>query len=154
MSELLPSIISPEDLKDLSLPELIELSTEIRHRIIEILSINGGHLASNLGSTELTIALHKVFNSPEDKFIWDVSHQTYAHKILTGRNERFHTIRKHKGLCGFSHPKESIHDHFLAGHAGTALSLSLGIAKNRDLSQRNEHIIPIIGDATLPVVCP
>lgn len=150
MSELiLPSIHSPEDLKRLPIAQLIKLASEIRTRIIEILSVNGGHLASNLGSVELSIALHKVFNSPDDKFIWDVSHQTYTHKILTGRDSRFHTIRKHKGLCGFSHPKESSHDHFLAGHAGTALSLSLGIAKNRDLSQRNEHIIPIIGDATL-----
>lgn len=150
MSDLiLPSIHSPEDLKRLSIAQLTQLASEIRTRIIEILSVNGGHLASNLGSVELTIAMHKVFNSPDDKFIWDVSHQTYTHKILTGRDNRFHTIRKHKGLCGFSHPKESAHDHFLAGHAGTALSLSLGIAKNRDLSQRNEHIIPIIGDATL-----
>jgi len=149
MSGILPTIISPEDLKDLDLPELIELSTEIRQRIIEILSINGGHLASNLGSIELTIALHKVFDSPVDKFIWDVSHQTYTHKLLTGRNDQFHTIRKYQGLCGFSHPKESSHDHFLAGHAGTALSLALGVAKNRDLTKRQEHVIPVIGDATL-----
>lgn len=150
MSDLiLPSIHKPEDIKRLPIAKLNQLAAEIRTRIIEILSINGGHLASNLGSIELTIALHKVFDSPNDKFIWDVSHQTYTHKILTGRNPLFHTIRKHKGLCGFSHPKESPYDHFLAGHAGTALSLSLGLAKNRDLSGRNEHIIPIIGDATL-----
>lgn len=146
---LLSSIESPQDLKKLSLTDLTTLATEIRQRIIEILSINGGHLASNLGSIELTIALHKVFDSPDDKFIWDVSHQTYAHKLLTGRNERFHTIRKFKGLCGFCHPKESPHDLFYAGHAGTALSLALGVAKNRDLTKRQEHIIPIIGDATL-----
>lgn len=150
MSDLiLPSIHSPDDIKQLPLPKLDLLAAEIRKRIIEILSVNGGHLASNLGSVELTIALHKVFNSPEDKLVWDVSHQTYTHKILTGRDAQFHSIRKHKGLCGFSHPKESPHDHFLAGHAGTALSLSLGLAKNRDLSQRHEHVIPIIGDATL-----
>ena len=113
------------------------------------MSINGGHLASNLGVVELTLALHHVFNSPEDKFIWDVSHQTYAHKLLTGRNNRFNQIRQFKGLCGFSHPKESKHDHFHAGHAGTALSLALGVAKNRDLTKRQEYIIPIIGDATL-----
>lgn len=146
---VLSSIKEPKDIKSLSNSALLNLSKEIRQRIIEIMSINGGHLASNLGSVELTIALHKVFNSPEDKFIWDVSHQTYVHKILTGRNDQFHTIRKHKGLCGFSHPKESPHDHFLAGHAGTALSLALGVAKNRDLTKRKEHIIPIIGDATL-----
>lgn len=146
---LLPSINSPLDIKGFSTQTLCQLATEIRQRIIEILSVNGGHLASNLGSVELTIALHKVFNSPEDKLIWDVSHQTYTHKILTGRNDMFHTIRKHRGLCGFSHPKESLHDHFHAGHAGTALSLALGVAKNRDLSKGNEYVIPIIGDATL-----
>ena len=150
MKEPLLSLIKePKDIKSFSHASLLKLSFEIRKRIIEIMSINGGHLASNLGSVELTIALHKVFNSPDDKFIWDVSHQTYAHKILTGRNEQFNTIRKYKGLCGFSHPKESPHDHFLAGHAGTALSLALGVAKNRDLTKRHEHIIPIIGDATL-----
>lgn len=150
MSDLiLPSINSPMDIKNLSIQSLNQLANEIRQRIIEILSVNGGHLASNLGSVELTIALHKVFNSPVDKFIWDVSHQTYPHKLLTGRDDQFHTIRKHKGLCGFSHPKESPHDHFFAGHAGTALSLALGVAKNRDLTKRNEHVIPIIGDATL-----
>lgn len=148
-NQLLPFIKSPEDLKIFSNAQLGQLAAEIRQRIIETLSINGGHLASNLGSVELTIALHKVFDSPQDKFIWDVSHQTYPHKILTGRNDKFHTIRKHKGLCGFSHPKESPHDHFLAGHAGTALSLALGVAKNRDLTKRREHVIPIIGDATL-----
>lgn len=147
--KLLSSIDSPEDIKHLNQSELTKLCQEIRERIIEILSINGGHLASNLGAIELTVALHKAFNSPTDKFIWDVSHQTYAHKILTGRNDKFHGIRKYKGLCGFSHPKESPHDHFLAGHAGTALSLALGVAKNRDLTKRHEHVIPIIGDATL-----
>jgi 1-deoxy-D-xylulose-5-phosphate synthase len=147
--ELLSTIQSPQDIKELSIAELQQLAAEIRHRIIEVLSVNGGHLASNLGVVELTIALHKVFNSPEDKFIWDVSHQTYVHKLLTGRYNRFHQIRQFKGLCGFCHPKESIHDHFHAGHAGTALSLSLGVAKNRDLTKRQEYIIPIIGDATL-----
>lgn len=146
---ILPKIQTPADIKSLPLKELNQLAAEIRQRIIEILSVNGGHLASNLGSIELTIALHKVFESPSDKFIWDVSHQTYTHKLLTGRNDKFHTIRKYKGLCGFSHPKESDYDHFYAGHAGTALSLALGVAKNRDLTKRNEHVIPIIGDATL-----
>lgn len=147
--QLLDNINSPQDVQKLSLQQLNVLSAEIRQRIIEVMSVNGGHLASNLGSIELTLALHKVFNSPEDKFIWDVSHQTYAHKMITGRNPRFHTIRQFKGLCGFSHPKESPHDHFHAGHAGTALSLALGVAKNRDLTKRQEWVIPIIGDATL-----
>lgn len=146
---MLPTISSPSDIKSLPISSLKKLASEIRERIIEILSINGGHLASNLGSVELTLALHKVFSSPDDKMIWDVSHQTYTHKLLTGRNSKFHTIRKFHGLCGFSHPKESPHDHFYAGHAGTALSLALGVAKNRDLTKRQEHVIPIIGDATL-----
>lgn len=146
---ILPTIHSPSDLKKLPLSALAPLALEIRERIIATMSVNGGHLASNLGAIELTMALHRVFDSPDDKFIWDVSHQTYVHKILTGRNDKFDTIRKFKGLCGFSHPKESPHDHFLAGHAGTALSLALGVAKNRDLTKRAEHVIPIIGDATL-----
>jgi 1-deoxy-D-xylulose-5-phosphate synthase len=146
---LLTTIQSPQDLKAFSLSELDQLASEIRQRIIEVLSGNGGHLASNLGVVELTIALHQVFDSPVDKFIWDVSHQTYVHKLLTGRNDRFHQIRQFKGLCGFCHPKESPHDHFHAGHAGTALSLALGVAKNRDLTKRQEYIVPVIGDATL-----
>lgn len=147
--EYLNNILSPHDIKDLSTSSLNALADEIRHRIIDVLSITGGHLASNLGIVELTLALHKVFNSPIDKFIWDVSHQTYVHKIITGRNERLSTIRQYKGLSGFSHPHESEHDHFFAGHAGTALSLAMGMAKNRDLFKRDEFIIPIIGDATL-----
>lgn len=147
--KLLNKIDSPKKLKNLSVQNLNLLADEIRQRIIEVMSVNGGHLASNLGSIELTIALHHVFNAPEDKFIWDVSHQTYAHKILTGRNSDFSNIRQYKGLCGFSHPKESPYDHFYAGHAGTALSLALGVVKNRDLAKRSEYVIPIIGDATL-----
>lgn len=147
--EILNQIQTPEDIQALSMQKLNLLAEEIRHRIIEVMSVNGGHLASNLGSIELTLALHKVFQAPVDKFIWDVSHQTYAHKLLTGRNSRFSQIRQYKGLCGFSHPKESPYDHFYAGHAGTALSLALGVVKNRDLAKRNEYVIPIIGDATL-----
>lgn len=146
---LLSSIRSPLDLHRLPLDELPHLADEIRSRIIEVMSVNGGHLASNLGAVELTIALHRTFQSPLDKFIWDVSHQTYTHKLLTGRQEQFHTIRQFEGLCGFSHPKESDYDHFHAGHAGTALSLALGVAKTRDLTQRQNYVIPIIGDATL-----
>lgn len=148
-----PSLLdSPQplqDLKALSEEGLVDLAAEIRKRIIDVLSVTGGHLASNLGVVELTIALHRVFTSPEDKFIFDVSHQSYTHKLLTGRNEQFPRLRQFKGLCGFAHPKESEHDHFFAGHAGTALSLALGMAKNRDLSQRKEHVIPILGDASL-----
>jgi 1-deoxy-D-xylulose-5-phosphate synthase len=142
-------INDPAELKNLSWDELDELAEEIRSRIIEVLSVNGGHLSSNLGVVELTIALHRVFDSPHDKFIFDVSHQSYPHKLLTGRNNRFDKIRKYKGLCGFTHPKESEHDHFFAGHAGTAFSLALGVAKSRDLDEGKEHVIPILGDASL-----
>jgi len=147
---LLEQIQRPEDIKQFDVIHLQDLAQEIRERIITVLSVNGGHLASNLGSVELTLALHYVFNSPDDKFIFDVSHQTYTHKLLTGRNNQlFNKIRTYKGLSGFAHPKESEHDHFFAGHAGTALSLAIGMAQARHLQQSEEHIIPIIGDATL-----
>ena len=136
-------------LKSKSIPELEQIAEDIRLQIIDVMSKNGGHLASNLGTVELTLALHRVFDSPKDKFVFDVSHQAYTHKILTGREKEFSTIRQHGGLSGFTSPKESLHDHFYAGHAGTALSLALGMAKSRDLSGENYHIIPIIGDASL-----
>ncbi len=142
-------IKSLSELKNLSIAELEELAHELRQTIIDVMSVNGGHLASNLGAVELTLALHYVFSSPDDKFIFDVSHQTYSHKILTGREQQFKTIRQFKGLCGFAHPKESPHDHFYAGHAGTALSLALGVAKNRELTKRKEYVIPVLGDASL-----
>jgi 1-deoxy-D-xylulose-5-phosphate synthase len=147
---ILSRIHQPEDIKPLTIADLKQLAQEVRNRIIEVLSVTGGHLASNLGSVELTLALHYVFNSPIDKFIFDVSHQTYTHKLLTGRNNAlFDKIRTSGGLSGFCHPKESIHDHFFAGHAGTALSLAIGMVHSRNLSEGDEHIIPIIGDATL-----
>lgn len=146
---ILDTIHSPSDLQNLDNKQLTELAAELRARIIQVMSVNGGHLASNLGSIELTLAMHRVFESPLDKFIWDVSHQTYTHKILTDRNDRFDTIRQYKGLCGFSHPKESPHDHFHAGHAGTALSLALGVATTRDLCNEDFYVVPVIGDATL-----
>jgi 1-deoxy-D-xylulose-5-phosphate synthase len=146
---VLEKIAKPSDLKTLSLSQLEELAQDIRQRILEVLSVNGGHLSSNLGIVELTIALHRVFNSPTDQLIFDVSHQSYPHKLLTGRNALFDKIRQYKGLCGFCHPKESPHDQFFAGHAGTALSLGLGAAISRDLNNRTEHILPILGDATL-----
>ena len=145
----LNSILNPSYIKDFSTKELENLSQNIRERIIEVMACNGGHLASGLGAVELTIALHKVFNTPQDKLIWDVGHQTYPHKILTGRNKAFSQVRKYKGPCGFTHPKESPYDHFHAGHAGPALSQALGVAKTRELLGNDEYIIPIIGDATL-----
>jgi len=149
MSGMLNRITQPSDLKSLSVKELELLAGEIRNRIIEVMSVNGGHLTSNLGIVELTIALHRVFDSPRDQFIFDVSHQSYPHKLLTGRSHLFPKIRQYNGLCGFSHPKESPHDHFYSGHAGTALSLALGAARSRDLTQGTDHIIPILGDASL-----
>lgn len=146
---LLDKINSPVDLSGFSIEKLQELAEEVRARLLDVMAINGGHLASNLGIVELTIALHRVFSSPRDKFIFDVSHQTYVHKLLTGRRKEFHSVRKYKGLCGFSNPKESDHDHFYAGHAGTALSLALGVAHRRDLQGENFYVIPILGDASL-----
>ncbi len=143
----LGTITGPLDLKSLSVEQLQGLCTEIRQRIIEVMSINGGHLSSNLGAVELTVALHYVFDAPHDKMIWDVSHQTYAHKLLTGRTALFHKVRQYNGLCGFCNPKESPYDHFFAGHAGTALSLALGTAHTRDLQREETHVIPIVGDA-------
>ncbi|EKE08107.1 MAG: hypothetical protein ACD_17C00342G0001, partial [uncultured bacterium] len=143
------STLLKKGLSELTLAELERLAEEIRQRIIAVLSVNGGHLSSNLGIVELTLALHRVFRSPEDKFIFDVSHQSYVHKLLTGRNDRFDQMRQYHGLCGFSHPKESVHDHFFAGHAGTALSLALGVAKTRDLNKEENFVIPILGDASL-----
>ncbi len=145
----LDDIVDPKDLKSLSFEQLEALSSQIRTRIIDVLSKTGGHLASNLGVVELSLALHYVFNSPVDKLIFDVSHQAYVHKMLTGRISRFETIRQYKGLCGFTHPEESPHDHFYAGHAATALSLGLGVAKSREIVGEDFHVLPIIGDASL-----
>ncbi len=149
MTPILDSLMHPQDLKKFSTNELVDLSEEIRARIMDVLSVTGGHLSSNLGIVELTLALHTVFNSPQDKLIFDVGHQTYVHKLLTGRNPRFPTLRQTDGLSGFSHPPESPHDHFYSGHAGNALSLALGVAKNRDIRGKDEIIIPVLGDAAL-----
>lgn len=135
-------------LKTLSNDQLSQLSEEIRTKIINVLSVNGGHLSSNLGIVELTIAIHKVFDSPNDKIFFDTSHQTYTHKILTGRDKNFHTLRQFKGVCGFSDPSESIHDHYYSGHAGAALSIALGVAKNRDRSKEEHHVIALLGDGS------
>jgi 1-deoxy-D-xylulose-5-phosphate synthase len=148
-TSLLSSITGPEDIKNFSIEQLNELAAQTRQRIIDVLSVTGGHLSSNLGTVELSIAMHKVFNSPLDKFIFDVSHQSYTHKILTGRNDRLEGIRQFKGLCGFTHPEESKHDHFHAGHAGTALSLGLGVAKQRALLDDDYFVVPVLGDASL-----
>ena len=147
MGTLLETIDSPADLKRLNPTQMTELAEEIREFLIQTLSKTGGHLGPNLGVVELTLALHAVFNTPEDKFTFDVSHQAYIHKILTGRRERMETIRQPEGLNGFMLRTESEHDAFGAGHAGTALSAALGMAVARDLAGGTEHVIAVAGDA-------
>jgi 1-deoxy-D-xylulose-5-phosphate synthase len=146
MGTLLESIQSPADLKRLNPARMIELAEEIREFLIQTLSKTGGHLGPNLGVVELTLALHTVFNTPEDKFVFDVSHQAYIHKMLTGRLDRLDTIRQPGGLNGFMLRTESEHDCYGAGHAGTALSAALGIAVARDLAGGKEHVIAVAGD--------
>ncbi len=139
----------PAHVKKLTLPQLNELAGEIRQELIDGLAKGGGHLGPNLGVVELSIALHRVFTTPEDKFVWDVSHQVYVHKMLTGRKDRFRTIRQTNGLNGFALRSESIHDSYGAGHAGTALSAALGMAAARDQKGGKEHVVCIFGDAAL-----
>jgi len=146
---LLQKINSPKDLKRLSIDELKTLSAEIREIIINTVENNGGHLASNLGTVELTLALHYVFDTPEDKIIWDVGHQAYTHKLVTGRAKDFHTLRQFGGISGYIAPWESEYDHFAVGHAGTSLSAALGFAKARDLKGEKYKVIAVIGDGAL-----
>ncbi|MBP1934192.1 1-deoxy-D-xylulose-5-phosphate synthase [Ammoniphilus resinae] len=146
---LLPDLDTPEKLKNLTIPELEQLGQEIRQFLIEKLSKTGGHLASNLGVVELTLALHYVFHSPKDKFIWDVGHQSYVHKILTGRIGRFDTLRKYKGLAGFPKRSESIHDVWETGHSSTSLSAAMGMALARDLKKEKHKVVAVIGDGAL-----
>ncbi len=147
--KILSNIKGPNDLKDLTKNELEILSAEIRKKIIEVVSSNGGHLASNLGVVELTVALHKAFNSPNDKIIWDVGHQCYAHKLLTGRFDKFDTLRKEGGISGFTKPNESNHDPFISGHASISLSAACGIARAELLKGTNNAVIAVIGDGAL-----
>ena len=136
----------PEDIHNMSLKELELLTYEIRAFLLDTISKTGGHLATNLGIVELTVALHKVFDSPNDKLIWDVGHQSYVHKILTGRSPELHTIRQFGGLSGFPKLNESVHDTFDMGHSSTSLSLATGFAIARDLKEENHHIVAVIGD--------
>ncbi|MCL4789298.1 MAG: 1-deoxy-D-xylulose-5-phosphate synthase [Verrucomicrobia bacterium] len=149
MSRYLDMVDEPMHLKKLTMEQMIKLAEEIRHELITVLSRNGGHLGPNLGVVELTLALHYVFNTPQDKFVWDVSHQAYVHKLLTGRKNRFHTIRQTDGLNGFAVRTESPHDCYGAGHAGTALSAALGMCAARDQRKTDENIVCIFGDAAL-----
>src|SRR5258708_5036056 len=149
MSRYFDMVDHPSHVKKLTVPQLQQLAEEIRQELITVLAKNGGHLGPNLGVVELTLALHRVFETPKDKFVWDVSHQTYVHKLLTGRKARFQTIRSTGGLCGFSLRTESEHDCYGAAHAGTALSAALGIAAGRDKRGSNENVVAIFGDAAL-----
>ena len=146
---MLEKINSPEDVKKLNIKEKIELSNEIRKYILEIVSENGGHLASNLGVVEVTIALHSIFNVPEDKIIWDVGHQSYVHKIITGRKEALKNIRKLNGIAGFPKTIENEADCFNTGHSSTSISAALGMARARDLQGRENSVIAVIGDGAL-----
>lgn len=145
----LHTITSPSFLKELNNDQLVELSEDIRRFLIENLSRTGGHIGPNLGVVELTIALHRVFDSPSDKLIWDVGHQSYVHKILTGRASQFDTLRQFKGLCGFPKRNESDHDVWETGHSSTSLSAAMGMAAARDIKGAKNHVIPIIGDGAL-----
>jgi len=147
MEEFLIKIESPADVKRLTIPQLAQLAQEIRERLILGVSKTGGHIGPNLGVVELTLAMHYVFDTPRDSFVFDVSHQAYVHKLLTGRNDRFETIRQPGGLNGFMLRTESEHDSYGAGHAGTALSAALGMAVARDMSGGKEHIVALCGDA-------
>ncbi len=148
--KLLDTINSPDDLKKLDYKQLDRLCGEIREMMINSISKTGGHLASNLGVVELTVAIHKVFHSPDDETVWDVGHQCYTHKILTGRADKFNTLRQEGGLSGFPKPCESEHDAFIAGHSSTSISAALGLAKAKSLQGNNDdYTIAVIGDGSL-----
>ncbi len=149
MTRVLVSVNQPADLKGLSSTELERFAAQIREELVSLVEFSGGHLASNLGVVELTIALHRAFDSPKDKIVWDVGHQSYVHKLLTGRRERFSTLRQYGGLSGFTDRTESPHDAFGAGHASTSISAALGMAIARDLSKEKYYVVAIIGDGAL-----
>ena len=146
---MLEKINSPEDVKKLKIEEKKQLAQEIREYILQVVSENGGHLASNLGVVELTLALHSVFDTPKDKIVWDVGHQSYTHKIITGRREQFKTLRQKYGLAGFPKTSESEYDSFNTGHSSTSISAALGMARARDLKGENNQVIAVIGDGAL-----
>ena len=149
MTRLLDRIDNPADLKKLNKRELKQLASELRQTLVDTIKVTGGHLASNLGVVELTIALHRVFDSPRDKIIWDVGHQSYVHKLLTGRKKHFSSLRQYGGLSGFTSPEESLHDPFGTGHASTSVSAALGMAIARDLRGDDNNIVAVIGDGAI-----
>ena len=146
---ILENIGGPEDLKRLPRGDLEELAVEIRKRIVEVVSRTGGHLASSLGAVELAIAIHRVFDSPKDRVVWDVGHQSYAHKILTGRNKDFDTLRQFGGLCGFTRMSESPHDAFSTGHSSTSISAGLGMSAGKFLKGEKNKVVAVIGDGSM-----
>lgn len=146
--EILSAIKSPQDVKSLSDSQLRELCCEIREKLIDVVSVNGGHLAPNLGIVELTVILHKCFNAPKDSIVWDVGHQGYVHKMLTGRYDRIDTIRRKDGLAGFPKRSESVYDDFNAGHASTSISAAYGIARAKQLKNDNSYTVAVIGDGS------
>jgi 1-deoxy-D-xylulose-5-phosphate synthase len=145
----LSQIQTPEDLKKLPRSQLTKLALEIRNKIVEVVSKTGGHLASSLGAVELAIALHYVFEAPKDKIIWDVGHQAYAHKLLTGRKDKFHTLRQHEGVCGFTRRNESPYDAFSTGHSSTSISVGLGMSCAKSLDGDDSKVIAVIGDGSM-----
>ena len=147
--EDLYKIQTPEDLRKLNIKEKEELAENLRQEVLNVVSKTGGHLASNLGVVELTIALHSSFNTPNDKIIWDVGHQTYIHKMLTGRRNKMETLRQLDGLSGFPKYSESEYDCFETGHSSTSNSAALGMARARDIKKENYHVIAVIGDGAL-----
>lgn len=149
MANILDTIHSPADIRMLNLLQLEQLAAEIRERIVDVVSEKGGHFGGNLGVVELTLALHYVFDTPRDQLVFDTGHQTYPHKLITGRRERFHTIRQHEGISGFCKREESIYDVFNAGHASTSISSSLGIAVARDFRNEDYRVAAVVGDGAL-----
>ncbi len=149
MSKILDGVNDPADLKGLSIADLNQLATEIREEIIDSISKTGGHFAPNLGAVEITLALHSMLDSPRDKIIWDVGHQSYPHKLITGRRHRFHTIKQLGGISGYCKRAESPHDHIEAGHGGTSISAAIGYARARDLRGGSETVVAVIGDGSL-----
>ena len=149
MGDLISSLRLPGDLKNLDADQLIKVAAEIREYMIRTVADNGGHLAASLGVVELAVALHSNYNSPADRLIWDVGHQSYPHKLLTGRWDQFPTLRKQGGLCGFPKPSESIHDPFLTGHSSTSISAALGLARARDYKGEDYKVVAVIGDGAL-----
>ena len=147
--QLLKTIESPADLKRLPVDQLPFLAEEIREQIISVTSAVGGHLASNLGVVELTLALHYVLQTPKDKIVWDTSNQAYTHKLLTGRRQQFSTLRQYEGLSGFCKREESIYDTFNAGHAGTGVSAAVGMAVARDLERQDHKVVCVVGDGAM-----